>query len=66
MMFLSQKQDSRCKIPYYTEHFDIRTMKILSKVEAGQFSNGEECVEPKSLRTLPNQTDIKEYCNIWS
>lgn len=35
-------------------------MKIVSKVEAGQSSKGEECVELKSLiRTLPKKPKFR-------
>lgn len=30
------KRGSKCKLQYYNEHFDIKTMEVRSGVEAGQ------------------------------
>lgn len=30
------KQGSKCKLPYYNEHFDLKTMEVRSGVKAGQ------------------------------
>lgn len=48
----SQNRGSRCTLPQYDDHFDMRMMEIGGEVESGQRSNGRGCFL-SVFKTLP-------------